>query len=101
MLHAGLPYFWGDISIYPGNSDGPVIEGDKIVGVVSAQPTLQGECFPTASADQGPFEYRIPFGKIIKARFIWKLLAEQLKKDEKREEFRKPPSAIAPPHSAQ
>jgi CBS domain-containing protein len=37
MVHHILPFFWADMSIYPGNSGGPVVEDGKLVGVVSAQ----------------------------------------------------------------
>lgn len=74
MLHDKLPFFWVDMSIYPGNSGGPVIEGDKLVGIVSGQPTIPVE-------DSEEFRTRIPFGKIIKAKFITDLLSIQQQKD--------------------
>lgn len=74
MLHKLLNYFWCDMSIYPGNSGGPVIENQKIVGIVSQQPSL-----PIETLDDG--RYRIPFGKVIKAKFAKSLLEEQIKKD--------------------
>lgn len=74
MVHDELPFFWADMSIYPGNSGGPVIEGDKLVGIVSGQPTIPVE-------DSEKFRTRIPFGKIIKAKFIADLLSIQEQKD--------------------
>jgi hypothetical protein len=74
MVHDELPFFWADMSIYPGNSGGPVIEGDKIVGIVSGQPTIPVE-------DSEKLRTRIPFGKIIKAKFIADLLSIQEQKD--------------------
>ncbi len=73
-LHGSLPFFWVDMSIYPGNSGGPIIEGNKIVGIVSGQPTIPVE-------ESEKLRTRIPFGKIIKAKFIADLLSIQEKKD--------------------
>lgn len=74
MLHDELPFFWADMSIYPGNSGGPVIENNKIVGIVSSQPTIPVE-------ESEKFRTRIPFGKIIKAKFIADLISIQEQKD--------------------
>lgn len=74
MLHTQLPFYWCDMSIYPGNSGGPVIENGKLVGVVSAQATL-----PIDDAPQ--VRTRIPFGKIIKTSFVKELLEIQEAKD--------------------
>lgn len=74
MLHPQLPFYWCDMSIYPGNSGGPVIENGKLVGVVSAQATL-----PIDDAPQ--VRTRIPFGKIIKTCFVNQLLETQVAKD--------------------
>ncbi len=76
MLHEELPFYWVDMSIYPGNSGGPVIEENKLVGIISGQATL--------SIDSNPdLVTRIPFGEIIKAKYIWDLIQAQEKKDEK------------------
>lgn len=69
MLHPDLSFFWCDISAYPGNSGGPVIEGNKLVGIVSAQAIHEGS--------------RIPFAKIIKASHIRSVLNVQFKKDQR------------------
>lgn len=76
MLHNALPFYWADMSIYPGNSGGPVIEADKIVGIVSGQAWIPVE-------ESKELRTRIPFGKIIKARFIAELLSIQEQKDAK------------------
>ena len=76
MLHDSLPFYWADMSIYPGNSGGPVIENENLVGVVSAQATLP--------IDQAPkVRTRIPFAKIIKTQFVKDLLKVQHVKDER------------------
>ncbi len=77
MLHSSLPFFWSDMSIYPGNSGGPVIEGRKLVGIVSAQATIPIE----GPNPRGP-AVRIPFAKAVKAGQLRLLLDEQLAKDE-------------------
>lgn len=74
MLHEQLPFYWTDMSIYPGNSGGPVIENNKLVGIVSAQATLPIDSEPNIVT-------RIPFGKIIKAKYLFDLINQQEKKD--------------------
>jgi len=78
MLHEALHFFWGDISVYPGNSGGPVVENEKLVGIVSAQPVI-----PLGQAEDQTenLEMPIPFGKIIKAKFLPELFAIQEQKD--------------------
>ena len=76
MLHQKLDFFWCDMSIYPGNSGGPVIENNKLVGIVSAQPTIPIEGKGVSQATT-----RIPFAKVTKAKHIIPLLDEQIKKD--------------------
>ena len=75
MLHEKLPFYWADMSIYPGNSGGPVIENDKLVGVVSAQAIITNDHFQDISQ-------RIPFAKIIKSKYVCDLLQIQDQKDE-------------------
>jgi len=74
MMHDQLPFYWIDMSIYPGNSGGPVIGNNKLVGVVSAQAILPADFNPNV-------EMRIPFGKIIKAKYVRELLQVQEQKD--------------------
>ena len=76
MLHNDLNFFWADMSIYPGNSGGPVIEDNKLVGIVSAQAVI-----PIESKDKLELTTRIPFGKITKAKYIKELLITQIDKD--------------------
>lgn len=74
MLHSALPFFWADMSIYPGNSGGPVVANGRLVGVVSAQATLPIDGVPDVRT-------RIPFGRIIKTSFVRALLEVQEQKD--------------------
>ncbi len=74
MLHTALPFFWADMSIYPGNSGGPVVANDRLVGVVSAQAMLPIDGLPDIRT-------RIPFGRIIKTSFVRALLEVQAQKD--------------------
>ena len=83
MLHDALPFFWADMSIYPGNSGGPVVENDKLVGVVSAQPTIEVADIKDQQLAIGLA--RIPFGKIIKSGHIRTLLDTQRQKDSGRD----------------
>ncbi|WP_175796319.1 trypsin-like serine peptidase [Burkholderia anthina] len=66
-LHGRLPFFWADMSIYPGNSGGPVIGNDRLVGIVSSQAAI-----PVEGA-QG-LATRIPFANIAKAQYVRALL---------------------------
>lgn len=74
MLHEALPFYWVDMSIYPGNSGGPVIEDNRLVGIVSRQPTIPVE-------ESEKLQVRIPFAMIVKAKYILELLSIQEQKD--------------------
>jgi len=74
MLHEQLPFFWADMSIYPGNSGGPVVGNQRLVGIVSAQAILPVDGAPDV-------RMRIPFGRIIKAGFVRELIEVQEQKD--------------------
>lgn len=87
MLHDRLHYFWADLSVYPGNSGGPVVEGDKLVGVVSANASVPLDVVNPADGSRLPVSVamRAPFGKASKAGLIRPLIAEQVVKDQRRE----------------
>ncbi len=74
MMHDELPFYWVDMSVYPGNSGGPIIENDKIVGIASTQAILPTDFNPN-------IETRIPFGRIIKTKYVHELLQIQEQKD--------------------
>ena len=74
QLKDNLNYFWVDMSVYPGNSGGPVIENDKLVGIVIEQAAIKSDTDLNV-------EIRIPFGTITKAEFVLKLIEKQEKKD--------------------
>lgn len=78
MTHADLPFFWADMTIYGGNSGGPVIEGDRVVGFVSEQPIL-----PTEGVDRG-IHYRVPFCRAIKAVFVRDLITTLQERESRR-----------------
>lgn len=90
MLHEDIYFFWVDMSIYPGNSGGPVIENEKLVGVVSSQATI-----PLDGAEQR--RTRIPFGKIIKAKYIRDLISKQEQKDSWENNLKQSPTLPSPP----
>jgi hypothetical protein len=75
MLHPILPFFWVDMSIFPGNSGGPIVENGQLVGIISSQPFINVDSKPD-------IQVRAPFAKAFKAEFIRGLLAEQIGKDE-------------------
>lgn len=74
MLHDKLPFYWVDMSIYPGNSGGPVVENNKLIGIINAQATIPIDAVPNIAT-------RIPFGKIIKTKYVHELLRIQEEKD--------------------
>lgn len=74
MCHEALPFFWADLSVFPGNSGGPVVSNDRLIGIVSGQATLAIDNMPEVRT-------RIPFGRIIKAKFVHGLLEAQEAKD--------------------
>lgn len=86
MFHDALHFFWGDISIYPGNSGGPIIEDGKLVGIVSAQSSIwTEEMVNRENGDRYPLmaRTRIPFAQVIKSKYIFDLLQKQIEKDSK------------------
>ena len=75
MLHPRLPFFWCDMSIYPGNSGGPVVEDNRLVGIISTQ-AIENDAVPGAMTP-----IPIPFAKVIKAEYLIPLLDKQIEKD--------------------
>lgn len=82
MLHQELPFYWCDMSIYPGNSGGPVIENGKLVGIVIQQATIPVEGIEKNMKASG-ITTRIPFARITKIRPLRFLLEQQISKDKK------------------
>ena len=80
MMHEDLTYFWSDMSIFPGNSGGPVIEKGKLVGVVSKQAVEEIEDVDKGESDPN-MVFRIPFGKIVKSKYVLEILDIQHRKD--------------------
>lgn len=86
MLSPRLPFFWADISAYPGNSGGPVIENGRLVGIVSKQALVSHALMVQATGQTKPLPgvktlVRVPFVRAIKAKLILPLIAIQAKKD--------------------
>lgn len=84
MAHENLFYSWGDVSIYPGNSGGPVIHNGKLIGIVSSQPGIPSETIINKNTGiEEPYLAitRVPFAKVIKSRYIYDLLQTQIEKD--------------------
>jgi hypothetical protein len=74
MMHDVLPNYWADLTIYPGNSGGPVLENGRLVGIVSGQAIIPVE-------GQEDMFVRIPFALIVKTANVKKLIAIQEQKD--------------------
>jgi len=75
MLHPALAYFWVDMSIYPGNSGSPVVENGQLVGIVREQATV-----PIEQGSDNKLMSRIPFGKIIKAKYLKELIDQHIRR---------------------
>lgn len=72
MVSSDLSYFWGDLRVYLGNSGCPVIEGNKLVGIVTHDAVIE----------EKDKLNNVPFAKATKAKFLSSLLDSQIKKDE-------------------
>ncbi len=82
MVSSELPFFWADVTIYPGNSGGPVVGKGKLIGIVSAQPIIPVENRSQNGSGAEPFlSTRIPFAKVIHSRFVRDLVQKQKVKD--------------------
>lgn len=72
MYHDRLPYFTGDITVYPGNSGGPVICDDQMIGIVHGQIVIPVN---DAAGDRVLGLYsRGSLAKIIRSSLIFPLL---------------------------
>jgi hypothetical protein len=83
MLNDKLSNFLCDITVYPGNSGGPVIENGNLVGIVIEQPWVATQIYNTEKGIIAPLigRSRLPFSRVTKAEFIKELLQIQIKKD--------------------
>lgn len=71
MAHDQLSYFIGDITVYPGNSGGPVIKSNKLIGVVSGQVLIPVDARDSKNGYQStPLSSRGTLAKVIKAEAI-------------------------------
>ncbi len=82
MQNQKFHFFWSDLSIYPGNSGGPVISNNKLVGIVSAQAVINVEDDKHNAVN---LTTRIPFGFIIKTKYIKELITQHDKKEKEYE----------------
>jgi hypothetical protein len=74
-------FFLSDLTIAPGNSGGPVISNNKLVGIISSQAILQvihknGDFYPD-------IYNRYPYAYAIKSSYIFPLLKEMIEKDQR------------------
>lgn len=74
MLHPALDYFGADMSIFSGNSGGPIVEKDRLVGVVLS--------VSTSVIDGTEHRVTLPYSQIAKARDVKRLIEIQKAKDE-------------------
>lgn len=104
MAHDKLPFFWCDLGSYPGHSGAPVVEGDRMIGVISGQGTSHDDVFlknrepktmqaqPLLSTDYVA-KTRIPFGMAFRSEYLRELLDVQIQKDRNEDELRRPPNS--------
>lgn len=69
-----LDYFWADISVFPGNSGGPVVWRDRLIGFVHAGP-LVDVIFEKNDAHNSA-SVPAPFGQMLKSSLYFPLLKE-------------------------
>jgi S1-C subfamily serine protease len=82
MIHPILNYFIGDITVYPGNSGGPIVNNNKLIGIVSEQLSLKVETDLQNLIDiSDHITTRGTLAKIIKASNIMKLLRQMQEKE--------------------
>lgn len=82
MLPNGLPFFWVDMSLYPGNSGGPVVGDGRLVGIVHGQASVEPEpTDPRLEPLARALRTRIPFADVSKAEPMRALLEIQRAKD--------------------
>jgi hypothetical protein len=74
-------FFLGDLTIAPGNSGGPVVRNNKLVGIISSQPILT--VIHKDGAVYADTYSRYPYANVIKSANIFPLLREMVKKDER------------------
>lgn len=70
MSHPNLPYFISDITIYPGNSGGPIIKQNKLIGIVSAQIPTPVSSIENNKVSTTSLYSRGSLAKVIKAKYI-------------------------------
>jgi hypothetical protein len=63
--------FIGDINVVPGNSGGPIISNNKLIGIVSAQPRILAE--DKTGNKISNIYYRVLYAIAIKSSFIFPL----------------------------
>lgn len=97
MLHEKLDFFWGDISIYQGNSGGPIVSGDKLVGIVSAGATIPVLGLPSDIKGRT----MIPFAYLIKAKFVKKIIEEQEERHSSFWKFVYDTASLTPPKASE
>jgi len=73
MINPELPFFWGDLRVYFGNSGCPVVENDIMVGIVTHDAVIE----------ENERINNVPFAKATKTKFLFPLIKEQILKDER------------------
>ncbi|MCM2542539.1 trypsin-like peptidase domain-containing protein [Burkholderia glumae] len=74
MWHPLLNRYWADVSIYPGNSGGPLVSNNRLVGIVTAQALVNVN-------DTEGMSVRVPFASIIKPHFVIPLIEKRVARD--------------------
>jgi hypothetical protein len=84
MLHNSLPDFRCDFTNYQGNSGGPVVEKNRMVGVVWGQPFYEVSVLQGSMGKTTDFFSKIgvPFAIAVKAAYVKELLKKQIEKDQ-------------------
>jgi S1-C subfamily serine protease len=80
MVHPRLDYFGADLTIYPGNSGGPVVSDGALVGIVSGQGVVELERAEGGEeqAERVELVARVPLARAMKAELVEDLFEAQL-----------------------
>lgn len=88
MNHERLDFFWCDLSAYPGNSGGPIVDrNSRCLGIVTGGATVVPEW---ENEPLEGFSVSIPFTRAVKAKYVRALLERQHEKDRNAYEWSRP-----------
>lgn len=73
MNHQDLVFFLGDLSNHEGNSGGPVVKDNKVIGIVSSQPARKYRVLGSSNREI-EIDIRYPLALIIKSKEVLRII---------------------------